>query len=290
MAQADKVSKALKDLSQHQKLLAPFDMRKAFAGKGDRFAEFSAAQDDLLLDFSKCAVTGKTMKLLLALAKAADVASKRDAMFAGAIINTTEGRAVLHTALRNQSKSPVMVGGKDVMPEVRGVLAAMATFAESVRASEITDVVNIGIGGSDLGPAMTTLALAPYHDGPRLHYVSNVDGAHIADTLKTLNPATTLFLIASKTFTTIETMTNAKTARALDRGEAGRGVGAVAFRGDFDGPRQGGGLRHQPGTDFRLLGLGWRALFHLVGHRPAADDCHWSQSFQALPRRRLCDG
>ena len=173
------------------------------------------------------------------------MARKRDAMFAGEIINTTEGRAVLHTALRNQSKSPVMVAGRDVMPDVRGVLAAMAKFADGVRASEITDVVNIGIGGSDLGPAMTTLALAPYHDGPRLHYVSNVDGAHIADTLKTLNPATTLFLIASKTFTTIETMTNAKTAPALDCGEAGRGGGAFAFRGDFDGARQGGGLRHR---------------------------------------------
>jgi glucose-6-phosphate isomerase len=115
--------------------------------------------------------------------------------------------------LRNRSKAPVLVGGKDVMPDVRGVLAAMATFSDSVRTSDITDVVNIGIGGSDLGPAMTTLALAPYHDGPRLHYVSNVDGAHLADTLKTLNPATTLFLIASKTFTTIETMTNAKSAR-----------------------------------------------------------------------------
>ena len=132
---SDKVSKALKDLSQHQKKLAPFDMRKAFAGKGDRFAEFSAAQDDLLLDFSKCAVTSKTMKLLLALAKAADVAKKRDAMFAGEIINTTEGRAVLHTALRNQSKSPVMVAGRDVMPDVRGVLAAMAKFSDE-RAGE----------------------------------------------------------------------------------------------------------------------------------------------------------
>ena len=155
MAKSDKVSKALKDLGQHQKKLAPFDMRKAFAGKEDRFAEFSAAQADLLLDFSKCAVTSKTMKLLLALAKAADVAKKRDAMFAGEIINTTEGRAVLHTALRNQSKSPVIVAGRDVMPDVRGVLAAMAKFAEGVRASDITDVVNIGIGGSDLGPAMT---------------------------------------------------------------------------------------------------------------------------------------
>jgi glucose-6-phosphate isomerase len=106
-----------------------------------------------------------------------------------------------------------MVAGHDVMPDVNGVLADMAVFADDVRKSTITDVVNIGIGGSDLGPAMTTLALAPYHDGPRLHYVSNVDGAHIADTLKLLNPETTLFLIASKTFTTIETMTNARTAR-----------------------------------------------------------------------------
>ena len=153
------------------------------------------------------------MKLLASLAKAADVEAKRDAMFAGDIINTTEGRAVLHTALRNRANAPVMVAGRDVMPDVNGVLAAMAAFANDVRRSKITDVVNIGIGGSDLGPAMTTLALAPYHDGPRLHYVSNVDGAHIADTLKLLEPETTLFLIASKTFTTIETMTNARTAR-----------------------------------------------------------------------------
>ncbi len=213
MAQSDKVSKALKDLSAHRAAIAPFDMRKAFAGRGDRFAEFSAAQEDLLLDYSKCAVNAKTMKLLLALARAADVARKRDAMFAGEIINITEGRAVLHTALRNRSRDGVMVAGRDVMPDVRGVLDAMAAFANGVRVSNATDVVNIGIGGSDLGPAMTTLALAPYHDGPRLHYVSNVDGAHMADTLKNLNPSTTLFLIASKTFTTIETMTNASTAR-----------------------------------------------------------------------------
>jgi glucose-6-phosphate isomerase len=213
MTQSQKVNKALKALNTHRASLAPFDMRKAFAKNANRFAEFSAAQDDLLLDYSKCAVTAKTMKLLAGLAQVADVARKRDQMFAGDIINSTEKRAVLHTALRNQSKAPVMVAGRDVMGDVRGVLAAMARFSDEVRSSLITDVVNIGIGGSDLGPAMTTLALAPYHDGPRLHYVSNVDGAHIADTLKTLNPATTLFLIASKTFTTIETMTNAKTAR-----------------------------------------------------------------------------
>ena len=204
---------ALAALKAHRKAGAPTDMRKAFDKDGKRFATLSARADDLLLDYSKCAVNTRTMKLLADLAKAADVAGKRDAMFAGAIINTTEGRAVLHTALRNRSNVPVMVDGSDVTPDVNGVLDAMAGFARSVRASEITDVVNIGIGGSDLGPAMTTLALAPYHDGPRIHYVSNVDGAHIADTLKTLDAKTTLFLIASKTFTTIETMTNARTAR-----------------------------------------------------------------------------
>ena len=142
-------------------------------------------------------------------------------MFAGEKINTTENRAVLHTALRNRSDDPVYVDGKDVMPDVRAVLDAMADFSEAVRSGDLTsstgvpftDVVNIGIGGSDLGPVMTTLALTPYHDGPELHYVSNVDGAHIADTLDRLVPETTLFIIASKTFTTIETMTNAQTAR-----------------------------------------------------------------------------
>ena len=160
-------------------------MRRAFERDPKRFMEFSATADDLLLDYSKCAVNTRTMKLLSQLAKAADVEGKRDAMFKGAIINSTEQRAVLHTALRNRTNSPVMVAGKDVMPDVNAVLAAMAAFAKQVRRSKITDVVNIGIGGSDLGPAMTTLALAPYHDGPRLHYVSNVDGAHIADTIKT---------------------------------------------------------------------------------------------------------
>ncbi len=200
----------LKELKLQAKDLP--DMRKAFA-KGDRFAEYSATQNDLLLDYSKCQVTPKTMKLLLSLAKAADVEGKRDAMMRGDIINTTEHRAVLHTALRRPKSEIVMLGGLNVVHEVHDVLEAMARYANEVRKSKITDVVNIGIGGSDLGPAMATLALAPYHDGPRCHFVSNVDGAHIADTLKTLKPETTLFLVASKTFTTIETMTNAKTAR-----------------------------------------------------------------------------
>ncbi|MGR6432151.1 glucose-6-phosphate isomerase [Rhizobium sp. PAMB 3174] len=200
---------------------AATDIRAAFAADPDRFAHFSAAFDDLLMDYSKCAVNAEIMAGLLELADRGGVAAKRDKMFAGEAINFTEDRAVLHTALRNRSNKPVMVDGKDVMPDVNGVLDAMGAFSDGIRSGKlagatgrkITDVVNIGIGGSDLGPVMATLALAPFHDGPRLHFVSNVDGAHIADTLKTLSAETTLFIIASKTFTTIETMTNAKTAR-----------------------------------------------------------------------------
>ncbi len=195
------------------------DLRAAFAADAGRFTRYSAALDDLLMDYSKCAVNDEIMALLEELC--AGVAEKREAMFAGEPINFTEGRAVLHTALRNRSNAPVMVDGRDVMPEVNAVLAAMGRFAEGIRSGSltgstgkaITDVVNIGIGGSDLGPVMATLALAPFHDGPRLHFVSNVDGAHISDTLKILSAETTLFIIASKTFTTIETMTNAQTAR-----------------------------------------------------------------------------
>ena len=202
----------LKELKAHSKAGLPV-MRKAFA-KGDRFKDFSVSLDDLLLDYSKCLVTTKTMRLLNALAKAADVEGKVHAMMRGDVINTTEGRAVLHTALRRPKSEIVMLNGHNVVHDVHDVIEAMARFAVEVRKSKITDVVNIGIGGSDLGPAMATLALAPYHDGPRMHFVSNVDGAHIADTLALLKPETTLFLVASKTFTTIETMTNAQTARA----------------------------------------------------------------------------
>jgi glucose-6-phosphate isomerase len=210
---AQDLGAALAPLKAHWQSEAPRDMRKAFAEDGKRFASFSREAAGLLLDWSKCRVNGETMALLHGLAEERGVFEKRDAMFSGAAINTTENRAVLHIALRNRSNRPIAVDGRDVMPDVNGVLAHMRQFADEVRSGSITDVVNIGIGGSDLGPVMVTLALAPYHDGPRLHYVSNVDGAHIADTLKGLDPAKTLFLIASKTFTTIETMTNAATAR-----------------------------------------------------------------------------
>ncbi|WPZ16018.1 glucose-6-phosphate isomerase [Nitratireductor rhodophyticola] len=197
------------------------DMRAAFASDPGRFARFSLSLDDLTLDFSRAAVDQKAVDLLLKLSEAAGLEAARDKMFSGSHINTTEDRAVLHTALRALSGGSIENDGYDVMPEVREVLEAMDAFADGVRRGTIrgatgkafTDVVNIGIGGSDLGPVMVTRALSPYRDGPRLHYVSNVDGAHIADTLAGLDPETTLFIIASKTFTTIETMTNARTAQ-----------------------------------------------------------------------------
>lgn len=215
------MDEALVALRRERSVSETMDMRDAFAADPQRFEKFSCRFDDLLIDWSKCAVTAETMQHLFDLADAAGVSQKRDAMFAGEAINTTEQRAVLHTALRNRSGKPVLLDGIDVMPGVQEVLARMASFSDRIRSGDLpgatgkafTDVVNIGIGGSDLGPVMATLALAPYHDGPRLHYVSNVDGAHIADTLAGLDPATTLVIVASKTFTTIETMTNAATAR-----------------------------------------------------------------------------
>ncbi|MCV2878263.1 glucose-6-phosphate isomerase [Sedimentimonas flavescens] len=186
---------------------------------GNRAAEFTCESGPFLFDYSKTNIDAAALDLLVRLAEDADLAARREAMFTGAKINETEGRAVLHTALRNLSH-PVCVDGEDVMPKVRKTHARMVGFARDVREGRftgqggaITDVVNIGIGGSDLGPAMAVLALAPYHDGPRCHFVSNVDGAHIHDRLKGLNPETTLVIVASKTFTTIETMTNAETAR-----------------------------------------------------------------------------
>jgi glucose-6-phosphate isomerase len=207
-------------------------IREAFAADPERFDTYHAWFQDLLLDYSKTAVNDTVMRLLEDLSHEAGVPAKREAMFSGEIINITEKRAVLHTALRNRSNTPVIVDGRDVMPDVNAVLAAMGRFAEGVRSGsikgstgrKITDVINIGIGGSDLGPAMTTLALAPYHDGPRLHYVSNIDAAHISDTLRHLDPETTLFIVASKTFTTIETMTNAQTARLFIADALGEGA------------------------------------------------------------------
>ncbi|WP_299294841.1 glucose-6-phosphate isomerase [uncultured Tateyamaria sp.] len=185
-----------------------------------RAEAFSVQTQHMRFDYAKTNIDADTRAAMLALADASGVAARRDAMFSGAKINETEGRAVLHTALRNLDGGPVVVDGVDVMPDVLATLDRMAAYADEVRSGTITDVINIGIGGSDLGPAMAVQALSPYHDGPRCHFVSNVDGAHIADVLEGLDAKTTLVVVASKTFTTIETMTNARTARAwmLDHG------------------------------------------------------------------------
>ncbi|MFN3208541.1 MAG: glucose-6-phosphate isomerase [Roseovarius sp.] len=198
----------------------------------ERAARFRVMWDGLLFDFAKTSMTDAARDGLLALAETRGVAQRREAMFRGAAINETEGRAVLHVALRAGADAVIEVDGTDVMPNVRDGLARMRAFAEDVRVGRhggpggaITDVVNIGIGGSHLGPEMGTLALRPYHDGPRCHFVSNVDGADIADCIDGLDARTTLVIVASKTFTTIETMTNAETAKAwMLRGGGDPGV------------------------------------------------------------------
>ena len=209
-------------LQKHFDEMKDVTIADLFAKDGDRFSKFSATFDDqMLVDYSKNRITEETLAKLQDLAKECDLAGAIKSMFSGEKINRTENRAVLHVALRNRSNTPILVDGKDVMPEVNAVLEKMKTFSEAIISGEwkgytgkaITDVVNIGIGGSDLGPYMVTEALRPYKNHLNMHFVSNVDGTHIAEVLKKVNSETTLFLVASKTFTTQETMTNAHSAR-----------------------------------------------------------------------------
>ena len=215
-------TQAWKALEAHQSQLVHTTIADLFKQEENRFNDYSLTfENQILVDFSKNKINQETLKLLRQLAKESALDEAINAMFTGEKINRTENRAVLHTALRNRSNTPVYVDGKDVMPEVNAVLAKMSAFCDRVISGEwkgytgkaIIDVVNIGIGGSDLGPYMVTEALRPYKNHLNMHFVSNVDGTHIAETLKKVNPETTLFLVASKTFTTQETMTNANSAR-----------------------------------------------------------------------------
>ncbi|MGF1723073.1 glucose-6-phosphate isomerase [Vibrio kyushuensis] len=215
-------TQAWKALTEHFETAQDMDLKSLFAQDSQRFDNFSTQfGSDILIDYSKNLINEETLAHLFSLAKETELQSAIDAMFSGEVINKTEDRAVLHTALRNRSDKPVMVDGKDVMPAVNAVLAKMELFTHRIVSGEwkgytgkaITDVVNIGIGGSDLGPYMVSEALAPYKTHLNMHFVSNVDGTHIVETLKKVDPETTLFLIASKTFTTQETMTNAHSAR-----------------------------------------------------------------------------
>jgi len=215
-------SPAYASLKKHYDGIQHVHMRTLFTEDPDRFRKLSLEACGIVLDYSKNRITEETMKLLMTLARQSGVEEWRDRMFSGEKINSTEHRAVLHVALRNRSNRPIIVDGADVMPNVNSVLRHMREFSERVRHGEwkgysgqtMTDVVNIGIGGSDLGPVMVTEALKPFsHRDLRVHFVSNVDGTHIAETLRLLDPARTLFIIASKTFTTQETIANATTAR-----------------------------------------------------------------------------
>ena len=215
-------TQAWRALDAHKAAFGKTTIQELFAQEPNRFADYSLTfNNEILVDYSKNNINQETLKLLRQLAQECALDSAKEAMFTGEKINRTENRAVLHTALRNRSNAPVLVDGKDVMPEVNEVLAKMKSFCERVISGEwkgytgkaITDVINIGIGGSDLGPYMVTEALRPYKNHLTMHFVSNVDGTHIAETLKKVNPETTLVLVASKTFTTQETMTNANSAR-----------------------------------------------------------------------------
>jgi len=215
-------TQAWRKLEAHYEKMQGKHLKKLFEKDSERFKKFSISFDDILVDYSKNLITEKTKALLVSLAEECQVKESIALMFSGDLINETEKRAVLHTALRNRSNTSVIVDGKDVMPDVNAVLAQMKEFSDKVSAGKwkgysgqpVTDIVNIGIGGSDLGPVMVTEALRPYwKPNIKVHFVSNVDGTHIAETLKKVKPETTLFMIASKTFTTQETMANAKTAR-----------------------------------------------------------------------------
>jgi glucose-6-phosphate isomerase len=227
-------------LDAHRASIIATPMRKRFADDPDRFKKFSLTVSDIVFDYSKNLIDEETIRRLIALAEAAEVEKLRSAMFAGEAINRTENRPVLHVALRAAPDEIYRAEGKNVVPEVQAMLSRMTDFCDRIRSGAIsgmggkfTDVVNIGIGGSDLGPAMATRAMRAFHDGPRLHFVSNVDGAHLRDTLANLPARSTLFLVASKTFTTIETMTNARSARewivkALGEGAVGAHFAAMS--------------------------------------------------------------
>ena len=214
-------TQAYKYLADHYIDIVAENLKDLFKTDNQRFTKFSTQFEDILLDYSKNRITDETFALLMQLAKECMVNKAIEAMFSGEVINATEHRPVLHIALRNRSNTPIYVDGKDVMPDVNRVLEQMKALSEDIISGNwkgftgkpITAVVNIGIGGSDLGPVMVTEALKPYKNHLKMHFVSNVDGTHIAEALKEVNPETTLFLIASKTFTTQETMTNAQSAK-----------------------------------------------------------------------------
>ena len=237
-------------LDTHYTAIKSRTLRQNFIQDPARFAKFSAQTDGIFYDYSKTSMDSTAKTLLLDLLHANDFTQKRADMFQGIKINKTEDRAVLHTALRTFGDTPIMVNNADIMPALNSARDTLFAFADSIRSGAITaanktpftDIISIGIGGSDLGPSMVTRALAPYHDGPRVHFVANVDGADISDTLTRCNPAQTLVMIASKTFGTVETLTNADTARRWLQADLGDDFGThlVAMSSDYERTRDFG--------------------------------------------------
>ena len=290
------VASAFDALDAHARALRAERARDLFARNPSRFQEFSVPLDDFLFDFSKHKITRETIALLVALAEARDLEGRRAALFRGEPVNNTEGRAAMHMGLRDFSNKPIIVQGVDMRREIEATRERVFAFARDIRAGAIlgagdkpfTDIVNIGIGGSDLGPAMAARALSPYRGaGPRTHFVANVDGADLSDTLEPLDLSRTLFIVSSKTFTTQETMANAASARARVVAALGEAAVPKHFAAVSTRLGQGGGVRHQPRARVRLLGLGRRPLFAVVVDRTGSGDRRRARSFHAISAWRL---
>ena len=277
-------------LASHYKKVSKLHLRQLFADDPKRGERMVVEAAGLYLDYSKNRVNDETLRLLLQLAEEAGLRSRIDAMFSGEKINITEKRAVLHTALRAPKEATILVDGKNVVPEVHAVLDRMAEFSNRVRSGEwkghtgkrIRNVINIGIGGSDLGPVMAYEALRHYSDrSMTFRFVSNVDGTDFAEAVQDLDPAETLFIVSSKTFTTLETMTNAQTARAWSLARPWRRleISSQAFCRGFNQCGRSLKVRNRYGQHVWLLGLGGWPLLDGFSHRPFNNDCHWSGKF-----------
>ena len=292
---------AWKALAAHHQKVRGLHLRKLFADDPKRGERMTLEAAGIFLDYSKNRITDETLKLLLQLAEESGLRARIDAMFRGEKINVTENRAVLHVALRAPKGASIIVDGENVVPQVHAVLDKMTDFSNRVRSGtwkghtgkRIRNVINIGIGGSDLGPVMAYEALKHYSDrAMTFRFVSNVDGTDLVEATRDLDPAETLFIVSSKTFTTLETMTNAQSARDWSlRGLGGDAQGrGQAFRGRFDECREGGRVRHRYRQHVRVLGLGRRALFHGFGDRPVDDAGHRTGELPGHARRLPPDG
>ena len=291
---------AWKALETHHEKIRNVTLRSLFSDDPQRAARFTTEAAGLFLDYSKNRITEETRKLLLQLAQESGLRERMDAMFRGEKINITEKRAVLHVALRAPKGESIVVDGEDVVPGVHAVLDKMTAFSDRVRSGDwkghtgkrIRNVINIGIGGSDLGPVMAYEALKYYSDRKMVfRFVSNVDGTDFAEAVIDLDPAETLFIVSSKTFTTLETMTNAHTARdwALE-GLKRRDRGRQTFRRRFHQRRGSHEVRHRHRQYVRLLGLGRRPLLHGLRHRPLHHAGHRPGKFPRHARRLPPDG